>query len=123
MSEIKSLLKALIAEIAEIRITTQAIKKQMEQLHNVSITEKEFLTLEEASKLSGLAPKTLRKYVAKGILSRYGSARKVLIAKSELKNAIQTGFKPSLTICPNEKIRPIRVRGPEKSSHRFQRTK
>jgi len=102
MSEIKTILLRLIGQI-------EILNEQLQYQLNVK-KDFPFITLEEASRISGLSRKTLKNYFSKGILTRYGSKRKPLIAKEEFLEQIKHGFKSPIPQPQNKKIKPIRLK-------------
>ena len=70
------------------------LRKAIEDSNCVSVPGRKFISLKEASKLSGLSVRRLREYIKAGVLTRYGSKRRTLIFIDELEEAIKNGFTP-----------------------------
>ena len=74
--------------------------------------DKKFITLKEASAISGLSVRQLREYIRQGVLARYGSKKRTLIFKDELFEAIRNGFRKMTEPTPRgrkDRLRPVKV--------------
>jgi len=79
-------------------------------------TDKKFITLREASAISGLSVRQLREYLRDGVLTRYGSKRRVLLYTEELIEAIRNGFRKVIEPSPRgqeKRLKTIKVGRPK----------
>jgi len=72
-------------------------------------SERKFITLQEASAISGLSVRQLREYIRQGVLTRYGSRRKTLIFSGELLEAMRAGFKKPEYPTPSGRTKKLRI--------------
>ena len=89
------------------------LRKAIEDSNRVSVPGRKFISLKEASKISGLSVRRLREYIRAGVLTRYGSKKRVLILAAELEEAIRNGFTYPSNPAPNTKrnlLRPVRLK-------------
>ncbi|MBW2064302.1 MAG: helix-turn-helix domain-containing protein [Deltaproteobacteria bacterium] len=100
--------------LQDILVELRTLRKDVNQLAAPDVTKK-FLTLKEASALTGLSPRQLHHYIRNGVLTRYGSRRRVLLSSDELELAIIEGFRKPIDSTPRTrsgKIRPIKLTPP-----------
>jgi len=100
--------------LQDILVELRTLRKDIHQLA-VSDVTKRFLTLKEASALTGLSPRQLHHYIRSGVLTRYGSKRRVLLSSDELELAIIEGFRKPTDAAPTDqtgKVKPIKFSRP-----------
>jgi excisionase family DNA binding protein len=104
--------KELVSQLASVAAELKALRELL-VTYTLPSQQREFLTLQEASELCGLSSRQLREYIRQGVLTRYGSSRRILISRTELEEAIKNGFKQAFEPSPvHGKIKPIKVKVP-----------
>ncbi len=86
------------------------LRKAIEDSNRVFASK--FISLKEASEISGLSVRRLREYIRAGVLTRYGSKRRTLIWIDELERAIINGFRTENLESPRsrkDRLKPVKV--------------